>query len=209
MNKSVESGGEEATVTSANVSTSTGPCIQPNIALGGIQVSQIGVDGELVKANALIDEGSDSSLATTALVRKLSMCGAKGPLHVSDVVGRQQQQNSEVVKLRVASPDSRLYDVKVWTLLNLSDSLRPVDWSKIQENGPHLKNLTFSAPQGKVDLLIGIDHSSLIVPFKVREGKDNEPYAVLTKLGWVARGNIGMDRRIGTVNLNFLHREES
>ena len=113
VNKSVESGGEEAAVTSANVSTSTGPCIQPNIALGVIQVSLIGVDGELVKANALIDEGSDSSLATKALVRKLGLCGAKGPLHVSGVVGRQQQQNSEFVRLRVASPDSKLYDVNV------------------------------------------------------------------------------------------------
>ena len=45
--------------------------VRPDVALGVIQVSVVGVDGRLVKVNALVDEGSDTSMATESLIDKI------------------------------------------------------------------------------------------------------------------------------------------
>ena len=38
-----------------------------------------------------------------------------------------------------------------------------------------------------------MDHPELLVPSEIRRGEANEPYALRTKLGWVARGRVTVE----------------
>ena len=58
----------------------------------------------------------------------------------------------------------------------------------MQGRCPHLTGLQLGTPPGPIDLLIGMDHAELLMPKEMRTGGEREPYAIRTKLGWVARG---------------------
>ena len=48
---------------------------------------------------------------------------------------------------------------------------------------------------GRVDILIGLDHAALITAIESRFGKDDEPSASKTRLGWTLQGAVeGSDR---------------
>ena len=53
---------------------------------------------------------------------------------------------------------------------------------------PHLKDLNFRGSQVRVQILIGQDNAEALVPLEVRRGAEGEPFAVLTKFGWVLNG---------------------
>ena len=46
---------------------------------------------------------------------------------------------------------------------------------------------------GKIDVLLGLDHSHLIAVLESRVGRDDEPFASRTRLGWIVRGLLGGD----------------
>ena len=60
---------------------------------------------------------------------------------------------------------------------------------------PHLKGLDFVNPfHQKVDLLIGQYYASCFIPLDVCKGKKNEPYAILTPLGYALNVINGIDK---------------
>ena len=56
-----------------------------------------------------------------------------------------------------------------------------------------------------VDILIGQDHPHLLRPIDVRTGRDDDPFAVLTTLGWTLNGPVTSQptRSMVTSNLIF------
>ena len=60
---------------------------------------------------------------------------------------------------------------------------------------PHLQGINLpSAHASEVELLIGQDSPQSMVPQTIIAGKNDEPYAVRTNLGWTLNGPIGREK---------------
>ena len=158
-----------------------------NVALGIISVPVKDSRGRLVTARTLIDEGSDTTLAARSFVRKLGFNGRKGLLKVAGVNGESREQ-SERLNLTIRRAENESHTIHVWALNQLCEAVTPVDWNEVQGRCPHLAGIQLGTPPGPIDLLIGMDHAELLMPKEMRTGGEREPYAIRTKLGWVARG---------------------
>ena len=58
---------------------------------------------------------------------------------------------------------------------------------------PYFQNLSIPQPYSEVSVgltLIGIDHAYLIKPLEIRSGANNQPFAMLTTLGWTLCGSL-------------------
>ena len=74
---------------------------------------------------------------------------------------------------------------------------------------PHLADLKMpTAEHNQVDLLIGQDHSELLVPLEVRTGKDKDPFAIRTHLGWVVNGNLAVHNTTQRYSVHFVKKEQ-
>jgi Pao retrotransposon peptidase. len=87
--------------------------------------------------------------------------------------------------------------------------LRPFSWSLAKESIKHLEDLPLI--DGRVvDVLVGIDHSDIIVPLEIRQGAKNEPYAMRCELGWVVRGRLpkALESPGGNIAIDFVHQAD-
>ena len=179
-----------------------------NVALGIISVPVQDSRGRMVTARALIDEGSDTTLAARSFVRKLGFNGRKGLLKVAEVNGESREQ-SERLNLKIRTAEDQNHTIHVWTLNQLCEAVTSIDWREVQERCPHLKGLQLETPPGPIDLLIGMDHAELLMPKEMRTGGEREPYAIRTRLGWVARGITREGRSPISHRIHVLTVEES
>ena len=198
-------GGKPETLSNTGNFATHANAVHPYVALGVIQVSVVGVDGRLVKVNALVDERSDTSMATESLIDKLGLSGKKVLLEVSGVDGksRHMSQFTSMVISSLDEPEVR-HNLRTWSLPEICKSVQPVAWPDLQEKWKHLQGRPLSSPRGKVDLLIGLDHSKIVCPLELRIGEEDSTYAVRTRLGWVARGTMGNPIGVKPRNINFL-----
>ena len=68
----------------------------------------------------------------------------------------------------------------------------------------YLKDIDVSNIDTKdVMLLIGTDSPAAHIPLEVRSGKNDQPYAIRTRLGWAIRGPVGNTNASDKINVNF------
>ena len=56
--------------------------------------------------------------------------------------------------------------------------------------------------EGRVDILIGLDHAALITPSEAHLGKDDEPTASRTRLGLTLQGIVGPNGEWSTARVH-------
>ena len=111
----------------------------------------ISKSGKKVKVYSLIDEGSDTSLATTSLIRKLGLTGKKKNLKISGVEG-DRIQDSEFHPLKVLATDNNCYEINVWTMEKICSSVTPTDWPETKKRWRHLADLDLNYAKGKIEI---------------------------------------------------------
>ncbi len=85
----------------------------------------------------------------------------------------------------------KLQDVYTTSSIHVSDT------NKLHEDDidrwAHLRqlNINTTVEDSTVMLLIGQDHSDLLIPREVIHGEAGAPYATRTHLGWTVNGQIG------------------
>ncbi|XP_045104393.1 uncharacterized protein LOC123499927 [Portunus trituberculatus] len=116
------------------------------------------------------------------------------------------QLNTEQLDLMVTSTGMRksrtVLIPQVIVVTEFPSSLKgSVARSSDMEVWSHLRDIAqFHAPK-EVELLIGLDIPQALVPLEVRSGKDGEPFATRTLLGWTINGPMGLDGHdVTTVN---------
>ena len=94
---------------------------QQQIAFKMLRLDACTADGELVPVNILIDEGSDSTLFCTALVRRLQLAGQKQTLIVEEV-GEESSthRNSEYVEMKLKTALGELVTIHGSTLPSIA-----------------------------------------------------------------------------------------
>ena len=151
--------------------------------------------------HALLDTGSTNSFCSRRLANELNVTGTKISYQLQTLHGCSDRQ-SEVVKLKMSSIDGK-------ESLNMNNVLLvdeiPVEHFSIDDINKyaHLKDLNLST-SNQVDVIIGQDQPSALVPIKIRRGPVGTPFATLTIMGWSLNGTSSTNVSGRRVTTNFI-----
>lgn len=141
---------------------------------------------------ALLDEGSTVSLMDADIAVRIGVTGEEDPLILETVGGKLvKKEDSRRMNLKIKGAHRRdkrtLRGVR--TVEGLKLSPQHVNGNLIEECS-HLRNIKNELlyEKEKPAMLIGQDNWDLIVSRKIQKGKQNQPAASLTALGWVLHG---------------------
>ena len=158
-----------------------------------------------VKANALLDNGSDTTLIKSSLAKRLQLSGKNKKLQISNVLAGKQTFNSEIVDFIISSEvnENEMPIDQAWVVDNLNINVCPYNISEIKEKYKHLKDIPFPKAVNKdVEILIGADAPEVLLHLEYVKGSSlKDPMAVKTLFGWTLFG--GGNTRIPK-EVNFL-----
>ena len=192
--------------TQANINLSSA---KHNLSVTYLHVLQIYVsNGDVsLKVNALLGSGSDSTLVTKTLADKIKLEGKLQILTLSNAVCSSTKTISKLVNFHIFSPlhPSKIPISNAWVVENLDFPRFKINKNTIKKEWKHLQDLPIEVDNSKeISILIGADFPHLHLSRSVRIGKETEPIAVLTPLGWVLMGGKGNG---DCVNTNLLLNE--
>ncbi|KAL7875058.1 hypothetical protein SRHO_G00060280 [Serrasalmus rhombeus] len=161
---------------------------------------------------ALLDAGANTSLVSEELTKKLKVKGKPARLDLDTVGGSQEGIFTRCVNLEIDS----LYDGNMYTLngvrtlsklnIGLSCLATPDEVAKWD----HLADIPIpSVNSDDVHLVIGQDAPRLLRAEEYRVGRDNDPYATRTVLGWAINGPIDYEEGSKNVKAYFLKSDHS
>uniref|UniRef100_A0A5S6QAK1 Peptidase aspartic putative domain-containing protein n=1 Tax=Trichuris muris TaxID=70415 RepID=A0A5S6QAK1_TRIMR len=182
-------------------------CSKPGqVALGVVTVYVIDSNGSEIQVNLFFDEGSDKTFVRERLLKKLQLHDAPTECFLmtrgfGDV---KRWFNSPLVKLTIERLDGRArFDILVNTAPVLCDPVPTICWPKIKHRWKHLADLPLAESKGRCDILLGLDHADLMSATESRQGDKDEPVAMNTALGWVARDVIGTEHSQSEARTNL------
>ena len=145
--------------------------------------------------NVMFDLGSQVTLITEQLANDLGLQGPSENLTLGTVDGSRSFSSQRVeftLQAKGSSQQFHVTDARTSPVLNVSGPA--VKWPTIKQKWPHLCDLDLAESDSRpAAILLGSDAFDLIVPRAVREGPPGAPWAVLTRLGWVATGKLPME----------------
>ncbi|VDP26019.1 unnamed protein product [Schistosoma curassoni] len=140
---------------------------------------------KLARTCAFLDSGSDASLITGDLAKRLNLEGEPKTILLRTLDNQSTIQCKEV-QLEVSSLDSSssFRIPNVWTVERLPMLRRTVPTTSQMTSWTHLKDISFPRVKDEnVKLLIGCNAPSVHEIKEIRTGKPNEPFAVKTLFG--------------------------
>ena len=145
---------------------------------------------------AMLDPGSNRSFCSLTLAKKLDVSGKDIMMKV-DTMNKCELTKAFEVALQVTSTTGKRKRRKVVELphvIAVKDFVK-LKGSIVLQNEvthlDHLKGLPLPSKAGEVTLLIGQDAPDARKPTEVKDGGDDQPYAIKTALGWVVNGPVG------------------
>ena len=150
-------------------------------------------DGELIEILAMLDTGSNTSLLSKRVARKLRLTGAQTRLTMNLAGGKKRSELSEVLEVTAVPPSDQ--DVQksfqVHTVQKPCTGAKTLS-SKAIESYPHLKSISekLHISGGTVDLLIGTDFVDPFVDIHTVCGESGEPVAKKNCFGWYVLGPV-------------------
>jgi Protein of unknown function (DUF1759) len=171
-----------------------------------LKMNSVKVNG--LQVNALLDDGSTTSLIDESFAQRLNVKGVNDPLCLlwSDKTRRYYHESRRLrVKISGAHCDDRKFKIELRTVEKLSIDAQTVDIAELQRRYRHLKGLPIEQYPAEMPMLIlGLNSWRLTTPLKVKGGKQNEPAAMKTRLGWVVFGtNGGSQRENESLNIHL------
>ena len=167
-----------------------------SISLRCALVILVGPNGEKVKVNALLDDGSNRTLIDKKLARKLSLeTKEETELVLKGVKGKTTREVSELVEFTLESVyQKKTYRVMASTATNPVGGLYPVHWDRVSFYWSHLRGLEIAPMEyAPCQLLIGSDYPHLMKSLGEIYHKDETkaaPIARVTPLGITVTGPL-------------------
>lgn len=157
---------------------------------------------KMVYTYAFIDDGSEITLMENSLAQELGLQGMQKALCLKWTGGASRMEDkSQKVQLAISparnvSKKYQLSDVR--TIHELKVRPQTLIASEMQSRFRHLTGISFdSYTEVSPRILIGLDNAHLGYSFKSRKGKQSEPIAVKTRLGWTLYGTCSPSRHFG------------
>lgn len=170
-------------------------------------------NGKSITVWAFLDEGSGPTLISENVATQLGLSGKKTKMSLKWSDGSAPKcVESTKVCLDIAGVEKdkkfNLYGVQTVPVLDLP---MPTSLKKLQEQHKHLSGIRMpEIPLQKPEILIGLQHVRLTVPYKIRVGAWNAPVASRTKLGWSIYGrDFTKANRINDTSCHILECSES
>ena len=184
------------------------------IALPIVAVRVRGKDQDsYINTLALLDPGSNRTFCSQTLVEQLGVEGTKTSLSLS-TLNDGQDTEAVIVSLEVTGKSKRKKNnyiqlPRVFALNKFPALMSSVANAVEVAKWDHLKDIDIT-PMDKsgVTMVIGQDVPQAIMPLEIRRGRDQEPYAVRTKLGWVLNGPIDECHNDQQALCNFIQAAE-
>ncbi|XP_058816055.1 uncharacterized protein LOC131679358 [Topomyia yanbarensis] len=147
-------------------------------------------NGKQVSTYAFLDDGSSSTLLERNIASSL---GIKGPtdgfcLSWTGNISREEKESQRIsVVICGNSKKFKLHNVR--TVQQLQLPAQTMCYDNLARSYQHLKGLPVqSYTDATPGIIIGIEHIRLLTALRTREGRDNEPVATKTRLGWCIFG---------------------
>ena len=153
--------------------------------------------------HALLDSGSTKTFCSKALIEKLDVKGEQAKLSLT-TVNSSESTDVELVALEVVVAKSRAEKAgaiqlpNVYALPNLPTLENCIASPSDIRKWPHLKDLRLPrVDESGVSILIGQDVPEALWPLELQKGKEGQPYATRTRLGWSLNGPLESDSLAG------------
>ena len=160
--------------------------------------------GLKVNTYAFLDDGSNATLCTTRLMRRLQVQGEKEGMRISTIFGQRQQTIFKLdLNVKGVEEEARYLMKNVYALPSLPDISNSIVKGEDIAGLRHLTGINFpTLPHNDVDMLIGMDNIECLLVDETKVGKENEPLGLHTGLGWTLAGNTQSGKE-GSVSVHF------
>ena len=147
-----------------------------------------------IKVNLLADSGANNCSLDTNLAKELGLSGPKEPYHVQVGGGRVNTYSSFTADLVLqgVQPGAQEYTVRFHVYKTPCGPLAPINWAHHKKEWPHLQKLDLpDAATRSVDGIVGMAEPWLLAALEPAiTGKQHEPIATKTRLGWCIGGRV-------------------
>lgn len=151
-----------------------------------------GNNERMIDTFAFLDDGSSLTLIEESLATKLDLNGTREVLQMQWTKGITREENSLRTSLLIGNPsEKQCHRLKnVYTMDGLELPSQTVDVQLLTRRYPHLKGLPLTDyKHAKPQILIGLQHTRLLVSTDTHQAGESDPVATKTHLGWVVFGN--------------------
>ena len=160
-------------------------------------------NGRVREGNVLIDSGAGTTVIREQFAKDLGLNGKRERIDLAVVGGeRLKQPHSRRVNFWISAINgSQEFKIEAHeiekTILNVPDLDR--EWLN---SFPYLRDIELQHVSGAIDLILGVHYTHLHVAEEIRHGKEFQPVAKKTKLGWYV---IGANKERRTSELCSIH----
>ncbi|XP_055836519.1 uncharacterized protein LOC129905140 [Episyrphus balteatus] len=149
-------------------------------------------NGDLfVDTYAFLDDGSSLSMVDEELFHELGLNGQSEKLTLQWTKGVSRVEDCKKTTFSVSGIQTRKRYVlqKVYTIKNLGLASQSIDVTHLKSLYPHLRGLPLvDLVDARPKILLGLDQAKFLLGRSQRHGKDDEPHALKTLLGWIVYG---------------------
>ncbi|UYV77376.1 hypothetical protein LAZ67_15000774, partial [Cordylochernes scorpioides] len=193
--KSVQPSNVPSTSTSCCLSGADGS-IQILLSTAIIHIQD--VNGEDQICRALLDNGSQISLITEKCAAKLGVPIRRKRIAVGGLGDQLVESSLGEVLIRFSSHfDHQSFETTALVLTKLTNNIPSFTVKKT--NYSHMKGLILADPlyfkSREIDVILGSDIVFNLIQEERRNGKENEPSAIHSKLGWLVYGPTSVSER--------------
>ncbi|XP_055847134.1 uncharacterized protein LOC129912762 [Episyrphus balteatus] len=174
-----------------------------NIIFKIVPIRIYGKDDLFVDTYAFLDDGSSLSMVEEELFNELGLDGHPEQLTLQWTKGVSRLEDSHRTSLAVSAVNGRKrYVLKnVYTIKHLGLASQSTDVEALQKAFPHLRGLPLSSlVNAEPKILLGLDQAKFLIGHGQRYGKDEEPHALKTLLGWIVYGKSAPSMQVSSVH---------
>jgi hypothetical protein len=152
-------------------------------ALGVIRMEAYTGKGKLIPVSVLMDEGSDTTLLREDFLQRLKIIGKGTTLDLVGVTGAECYK-SQKAPVRFLLPEGEEALIKGTTIPQISRPTPVINGRKLKNRWPHLADVPVQESGGKIDVLVGLDHSNLLAVLdRALEANMNLSHLALDSVG--------------------------
>ena len=167
-----------------------------------------------VNVYALLDDGSNTTFVTSSILKQLGVQGPRMSLTLNTMHGRTGSPVQKIEGLVAQSLDEAVsVDLpKAYSRESIPSRRNQIPSPEIAGKWPHLQGIKCKIPPIKTDVevgvLIGCNCPKALKPREVVLGKEEDPYAIRTLLGWGIIGptNAANHSSVGRDDVFTCHR---
>jgi len=151
-----------------------------------VEVTSTNLKSKVIHTYAFLDDGSNATLCTNRLMKKLGIQGEKEQMQISTIFGEKTQAVFKVdLKVKGINESIEFKMTDVYALPSLPDVSG--DIVKVDE---------------MKDILVGVDNIQCLLIKETKVGREDQPLGIHTGLGWALAGNVGTSKG-GKAGINF------